>query len=245
MRAQVEYAEMMNACVKRLVLRTFEPMMFRAGQWVDFIVPELGLSGYSICNEEPQDDQIFSGSHIELAIQKTSCKISQWVHSEDCKVGSEVEVKLGGDCVLDFDLIRDQGVVFIAGGMGINPLFSMLRTMFGKKVLPRRVCFLHSAKTMDDLLFSESIAEIQKAWHDKDCFTYERFVSRSLGESPTHHSGRITKTDLENAFQFVSKGAKHITLYLCGPSPMINEIIQWAEEFKTRYEIRVQFEKWW
>ena len=81
-----------------------------------------------------------------------------------------MKLRVGGDFYLDTDLPGHKpDILLIAGGVGINPLFSMWRhaedlniasddytDMFGKLML------LYSASTQDELIYHVSIMALDK-----------------------------------------------------------------------------------
>ncbi len=97
---------------------------------------------------------------IDLAIKKSSWPPAVWIHSS-CKAGDKVQIRVGGDFYYDppsNSQIPD--LVFIAGGVGINPLLSImlqLKTLFQMKSnevnLPKRITLLQCAKQKEELLF--------------------------------------------------------------------------------------------
>lgn len=101
---------------------------------------------------------------IDLAIKKSSWPPAEWVHSR-CRAGDKVQIRVGGDFYYDppsNSPIPD--LVFIAGGVGINPLLSImlqLKTLFQMKGnddnLPKRITLLQCAKQKEELLFQVKI----------------------------------------------------------------------------------------
>lgn len=130
--------------VRKLTLRAtgcpYNPsaeFSYRAGQWVDFTIPGVDIvGGYSFVSaptkEHPKalsSDMHSSLPSFDLAIKRSDHAPAAWVHSAACCEESEVEVKVGGDFTLDlmkrYDTNTDT-VCFIAGGVGVNPLFAMI-----------------------------------------------------------------------------------------------------------------------
>lgn len=98
---------------------------------------------------------------LQLAIKYSSWPPAHWVHT-CCKAGDRVNLRVGGDFYYEppaDSLMPD--MIFIAGGVGINPLLSILQQISEfaqqkkerKKNLPKRITLLYSAKTEDGILF--------------------------------------------------------------------------------------------
>ena len=71
-----------------------------------------------------------------------------------CEVGSEVTVKVGGDFHHDVTDPTNQNkdVLLIGGGVGINPLLSIMTEIADNK-LQNNVTLLYSAKTQEEMIF--------------------------------------------------------------------------------------------
>jgi ferredoxin-NADP reductase len=125
-----------------------------AGQWLDFTSEEIlksstpAVGGYSFCS--PTGKGVF-----ELCIQKTSHPVSSWLFSPSANIGDNVLIgKASGRCLtIDTRLLNtsppevyeeasrtysgkmgnrkmpSKEFVCIAGGTGITPLISIIRTL--------------------------------------------------------------------------------------------------------------------
>ena len=99
-------------------------LAFMAGQWVDFFVTLDGaeaVGGYSITSSPAEQ------TAISLAVKRDGSDhpVTNWLH-EDAQVGDEVEISLGGDFFYEPD--ETESVVLIAGGIGLTPLMSIVRS---------------------------------------------------------------------------------------------------------------------
>lgn len=76
-----------------------------------------------------------------------------------CKQGSIVSIRIGGDFFLDTDDPKTNGkkILFVAGGVGINPLASIITQLqdYRKRTesYSLNTCLMYSAKTKNELLF--------------------------------------------------------------------------------------------
>ena len=77
-------------------------------------------------------------------------------------MGDRVGVRVGGQFVLN---PSESAILFVAGGVGINPLYGMLRSLCAHSaddggdttVTPPRVALLYTARTRDELLFANEL----------------------------------------------------------------------------------------
>ncbi|RMC05174.1 hypothetical protein DUI87_18358 [Hirundo rustica rustica] len=159
--------------VKRLRLAIAnKDFTFKAGQWVDFFIPGVSVvGGFSICSSPGllQREGI-----LELAVKHTAHPPAHWIHTE-CTLDSEVALRVGGDFFFD-PQPGDSPVnlVLIAGGVGINPLFSILLHIAdlhgyqegkGNRHKLGTAKLYYSAKNTSELLFKAFPGKITCCFH--------------------------------------------------------------------------------
>ncbi|KAF4020732.1 hypothetical protein G4228_012797, partial [Cervus hanglu yarkandensis] len=162
--------------VKRLrLLVADKDFSFKAGQWVDFFIPGVSVvGGFSICSSPRLLEQ---ERMIELAVKHTNHPPALWIHNQ-CTLDSEVALRVGGQFFFDpqpSDASRN--LVLIAGGVGINPLLSILRhaadlyrerASKGQGYEMGTVRLLYSAKDTSELLFkSKHLNRLSSESHGK------------------------------------------------------------------------------
>uniref|UniRef100_A0A9J7YAJ9 Oxidoreductase NAD-binding domain containing 1 n=1 Tax=Cyprinus carpio carpio TaxID=630221 RepID=A0A9J7YAJ9_CYPCA len=211
--------------VKRLRLEVPHPdFSFRAGQWVDFFIPGVDtVGGYSICSSP---GLLQREGVIELAVKYTRHPPAHWIHTK-CSVDSQVAVRVGGNFYFDpqpSDPVVD--LLLIAGGVGINPLYSillhaadLLRHTHGHRCAPGHTHLCYSAKNTEELLFKSSVIEQEL--------------------QPYTINGRISEEELKRHVD-----PEHTLCYLCGPPPMIEKVNSDLQKAGLS-EDRILFEKWW
>ncbi|KAM4026732.1 oxidoreductase NAD-binding domain-containing protein 1 isoform 1-T1 [Anomaloglossus baeobatrachus] len=136
---------------------------FKAGQWVDFFIPGVPkVGGFSICSSPGLLER---EGVLELAVKYNLHPPAHWIHTQ-CSLGSEVALRVGGEFFFD-PQASDSPVdlVLIAGGVGINPLFSILLHVAdlhkalettGKGFEMGSVRLYYCAKNSSELLFKSS-----------------------------------------------------------------------------------------
>ncbi|XP_067267680.1 oxidoreductase NAD-binding domain-containing protein 1 isoform X2 [Chanodichthys erythropterus] len=211
--------------VKRLRLEVPHPdFSFRAGQWVDFFIPGVEtVGGFSICSNP---GLLQREGVIELAVKYTHHPPAHWIHTK-CSVDSQVAVRVGGNFFFDpqpSDPVVD--LLLIAGGVGINPLYSillhaadLLRHTDGHRYTPGHTHLCYSAKNTKELLFKSSDIEQEL--------------------QPYTISGRISEEELQ---RYVD--SERTLCYLCGPPPMIEKVSSDLQRIGLPGN-RILFEKWW
>ncbi|MBZ3889247.1 Oxidoreductase NAD-binding domain-containing protein 1, partial [Sciurus carolinensis] len=147
---------------------------FKAGQWIDFFIPGVSVvGGFSICSSPRLLEQ---ERMIELAVKYTNHPPALWIHNK-CTLDSEVAVRVGGDFFFDpqpTDAPRN--LVLIAGGVGINPLLSILRHSAdlhrerankGSGYEIGTIKLFYSAKNTSELLFKKNIFDLVNEFPEK------------------------------------------------------------------------------
>ncbi|XP_016138893.1 oxidoreductase NAD-binding domain-containing protein 1-like [Sinocyclocheilus grahami] len=224
--------------VKRLRLEVPHPdFSFRAGQWVDFFIPGVDtVGGFSICSSP---GLLQREGVIELAVKYTRHPPAHWIHTK-CSVDSPVAVRVGGNFY--FDPQPSEPVVdllLIAGGVGINPLYSIL---LHAADLLKHTHLCYSAKNTKELLFKNTIIDICHEQPDK--FSCDFHVTQQSSDieqelQPYTINGRISEEELKRHVD-----PEHTLCYLCGPPPMIEKVNSDLQKVGLS-EDRILFEKWW
>ncbi len=131
-------------------------------------------------------------------------------------VGTKVYVD-GPHGVFSMDRRQAQGYVFIGGGVGITPLFSMLLTMREREDV-RPVTLFYANRRWEDITFREQLAELEKS------MPYLRVVHvlEQPREDGTGETGRI---DAELIRRHVpERQYPRLEFFVCGPEPMMDAI---------------------
>ncbi len=121
---------------------------------------------------------------------------------------------------------KDPGY-FIAGGAGITPFIAILRTLYHKNKIENNILFF-SNKTAADIIYEKELKEI-------------------LGKNAIFILTRDGIKDFENKRideQFIRKNISDFSrhFYICGPDPMVNELVATLQKTGASTEALV-FEK--
>ncbi|KAM4704853.1 oxidoreductase NAD-binding domain-containing protein 1 [Rhinophrynus dorsalis] len=237
-----------SATVKRVRLAvTNSEFTFKAGQWVDFFIPGVPkVGGFSICSSPGLLER---EGVLELAVKYNLHPPAHWIHTQ-CSLGSEVAMRVGGEFFFD-PQPSDMPVnlVLIAGGVGINPLFSILLHVAdlyktretGRGFQMGNVKLYYCAKNTSELLFKKNILSLVSNFPGKiTCsFHVTQQSSPVCAElKPFIKEGRISEKDLAK-----DVSVDHLC-YICGPPPMIESMCKQLEGLHIPKE-QILFEKWW
>lgn len=246
--AEVTEQRLISPTVLSLMLKVEDPKFgFHAGQWVDFCIPGTDMvGGYSMCSTP---SQLQDSGTLELAVKRSSWPPAIWIHQQ-CHVGSRVTLRAGGDLFLApsaEDLPRP--LLLVAGGVGINPLISILRHMRHLRVESRRtgagyepapIELLYSCRGRQELLFKDCIFAMAR----ERLVTASLFVTgeNSSDEDHSYHDGRLGDTHVRSAVARL--GGQPLCL-LCGPSGMVAAVEHCLRAQLGLPADSVRYERWW
>ena len=206
-------------------------MDFKPGQWVDLYV-DTGLSvevgGYSITSTPLQ-----RGS-FELAVKKLPWGTPAIYLHEQAREGEIFTVRGGsGNFVLDPEWPGP--IVFIAGGIGITPIISMLRYL-DQTGDERKTLLLYSASSPSELAFRHEIEEMARRnpW-SKAIFT----ITQPHYEPWDERTGRIDRDLLTEC-----RTAEESLYYLCGPPPLQDDLSAVLKDMGIPPS-NIRAERWW
>jgi len=245
--ATVLFCNNLSPSVKTLRLKVMNPnFSFKAGQWVDFIIPGLATVGGFSMTSCPM--QLTQSGTLDLAVKYSKYAPAHWIHTE-CKNGDKVQMKVGGDFFYEPCPSRGQvDLLLIAGGVGINPLYSILTQIEqlhqnGHDTGVRKIVLMYSAKTEAELLFKESIKSAAESVGNVSCQFHITGKNCDIVQSEDKlTSGRITNQHVETALQGLDTNT--LLTYLCGPPPMIESLVGTLTGLGQPAS-RVHYEKWW
>ncbi|XP_030743492.2 oxidoreductase NAD-binding domain-containing protein 1 [Echinops telfairi] len=222
---------------------------FKAGQWVDFFIPGVSVvGGFSICSSPRMLEQERT---LELAVKYTHHPPALWIHNQ-CTLDSEVALRVGGEFFYDpqpTDASRN--LVLIAGGVGINPLLSILRhaadlhreeqTNKGSGRETGTIKLFYSARNTSELLFKKNILDLVNEFPEKiacSLHVTKQTTQISAELKPYITEGRITEKEIRDHI------SEETLFYICGPPPMTDFFSKQLEDSCVPKE-HVCFEKWW
>ncbi|SHH40114.1 NADH:ubiquinone reductase (Na(+)-transporting) subunit F [Thermosipho atlanticus] len=203
--------------IKELKIQFSEEFNFKAGQYVQIVIPPYGQikqstqRAYSIASLPSKKHE------IELLIRLVPDGIATTYIHNYLKEGDKLEIigPLG-----DFYL-RDTNVdvICVAGGSGMAPIKSIILDMLEKGLTHRHVWYFFGARTEKDLFYVDLFRDIEKKWEK---FHFIPVISEP--ENPELWNGEIglvTDVMVKYLERVIDKGTSK-EAYLCGSPGMIN-----------------------
>ncbi len=186
-----------------------QPISYRAGQIAWITVRRSPFSfrkhPFSIASSD-LDQKKLSFAIRELGDFTSTIK--------DLKVGEKVYVE-GGFGIFNINKLGDEGFVIIAGGIGIAPAMSIIRTMAARGD-KRKVVLFYGSRDKDSIGFYEELNTLSGKMNLELVHVLENT------DDPKFEKGYVTTEVLERHFP---KNRDRYDVFICGPEPML-KIIQ-------------------
>jgi predicted ferric reductase len=194
-----------NSWTLSLSAEGHEGIKFRPGQ---FAWLTIGKSPFSI-REHP-----FSFSSSAMDTERVEMTIKELGDFTSC-IGA---ISPGARAYIDgpygtftIDRHKSHGYVFIAGGVGITPILSILKTMRDRLDL-RPVILFYGIKTWEDAILLEGIEDLKKSLNMRVIYIPEKVPDGWDGEK-----GVITA---EVMARYLPENRLDYGYFVCGPQPM-------------------------
>jgi propane monooxygenase reductase subunit len=188
-----------------------DPLEFHAGQYVDIRIPGADSKrSFSMCNTPASADR------LEFMIKLYPGGQFSSLLKDELAAGHELQIK-GPYGVFILREHSDSDLIFIGGGAGMAPIWSLLNSM-AERGIERKVTYYYGARTRKDLFHLEEFEQLSKRLSDF------RFVPALSEPSPDDDwDGEVgVITDVVDRLEDDLSGYEG---YLCGPPPMIDASI--------------------
>ena len=185
---------------------------------------------------------------MSLAVKLSRHPPAVWCH-ERAQPGKLVKVRPGGSFSFD-PAVEGRGLknlVLVAGGIGINPLYSILQeALHHQHRLPslQRVSLLYSVSVFAELAFRAQLLQLATS---EPRLSLDFRTTREDPEAPGKQ-GRITAEDVAALIpRDPAEDPNGSLVYVCGPPKMTDGLVEGLGPGPTGLGIPAQlkYEKWW
>jgi propane monooxygenase reductase component len=185
-----------------------EPFEFHAGQYVDVHIPGADEKrSFSMCNTPTASDQ------LEFMIKIYRGGRFSGLLENELGPGDEVWVT-GPYGVFTLRERSDADLIFIGGGAGMAPIWSLLNSMW-ERGIERKVTYYYGARTHDDLFYRHELGLLSERLRD-----FRLVTALSDPSPPKEWDGEVGLiTDVVDRLEGDLSGFE---AYLCGPPHMID-----------------------
>ena len=193
-----------------------ERFAFKAGQHLTL---RMSLNGdevrrnYSLCTAPDENDWLVTVKRIGGGL------FSNWI-GDQLKPGDVIEVMPPhGSFTTEFDPANKRHLVGIAGGSGITPVMSLIRSML--KYEPQsRFTLLYGNRDSSSVIFLEALAALK----DKNLGRFEIYHFLDQEEQDIDlFNGMLDRARCEDAIKHLVPDAAEVDgWFICGPGPMMD-----------------------
>ena len=179
------------------------------GQCAMLSIPGVGEAMFSITSSPTVKD------FQEFSIKKCGC-LTDWLHAME--PGQQIMIRgpFGKHFPVE-DALKGKDLLFIAGGVGLAPLHSVINYVLDNRADYGKVDIVYGSRSMDDLL---DIDEIKQSWMDpKNDMDVHLTIDRPQ-EGWDGHVAFVPTYVEELGF------APNKTVLVCGPPIMIKFVLQ-------------------
>ena len=185
----------------------------KPGQCAMVSVPGVSEAMFSITSSPTNEE------FMEFSIKKCGC-LTSWLHLMD--VGQQITIRgpYGNPFPVDTEL-KGKDLLFIAGGVGLAPLHSVINYCLAKRENYGKIDVVYGSRSKDDLL---DLHEIQTEWMKPE---NDLSVHLTIDRAQEGWDGHVA---------FVPTYVKELgfdpnkTVLVCGPPIMIKFVLQALEE---------------
>ena len=180
---------------------------YKPGQFVQLSLLGIGEAPISITSSP------YNQGSLEFTIRAAG-KLTRAIH--ELKPGDKIHVRGPYGNSFPFEEVKGKNLYFVAGGIGLPPLRSVINAVFNKREEFGKIKVLYGAKTPDELCFKEELNRWQDIPDTEVLLTVDKPDENWKG-----NVGVVTtlwdKTDITS-----SNGVA----YVCGPPIMIRFVIE-------------------
>jgi sulfhydrogenase subunit gamma (sulfur reductase) len=179
-----------------------EEFTFESGQFGEYSVFGTGEATFCISSSPTRRD------HLEFAVQRAG-KVTNALH----RLGAGAEIGFRGPFGNSFplDYLRGKNLVFVAGGIGLAPLRSLIWTVIDTRDKYGNVDIIYGARSPSDLCFKYDL----DAWGKNNTVKMTTTVDRQA-EGWTGNVGFVP-----NITEKVAPSPRDAVAIVCGPPVMI------------------------
>ena len=175
----------------------------KPGQCAMLSIPGVGEAMFSITSSPTEKD------FMEFSIKKCGC-LTEWLHQMD--VGQQITIRGPyGNAFPVEGALKGENLLFIAGGVGLAPLHSVINYVLDNRANYGTVDIVYGSRSADDLL---DLEEIQSRWMHEEGVNVHLTIDRPQ-EGWDGHVGFVPNYVKELGFDPQGK------VLVCGPPIMI------------------------
>ncbi len=194
-------------------------MTYKPGQFLTLIVPVAGKEirrAYSLCSSPYVDE------HPAVTVKRVeNGMMSNWL-ADNLRVGGTIRVmEPMGQFTTEFDPARKRHLIMFAGGSGITPMMSIIKSILLKEP-DSIVSLIYCNRDADSIIFKDALDKLQTQYEGR------LHVIHVLDNAPMNwqgYSGLLSHDMLTKLFERIPDwGIEKSTYLMCGPEGMMKNV---------------------
>lgn len=195
-----------------------EKINYKAGQFLTLIVPVNGKEvrrAYSLCSSP------FTDPDLAVTVKRVDNGLmSNWL-ADKIKSGDTIKVmEPMGQFTTEFNTTRKRHVVMFAGGSGITPMMSIIKSILTQE--PQSiVSLIYCNRDIDSIIFKSALEDIETKYEGRV------HVIHILDNAPMNwqgYSGLLNHDMLTKLFERIPDWGNETTYLMCGPEGMMKNV---------------------
>ena len=189
---------------------------FKAGQHLS-VRAEIGgeevRRNYSLCVAPDE-------GHLKVTVKRIAGGVfSNWI-GDNLKVGDTLDVMVPhGSFTVEFDPVRKGRYVAFAGGSGITPVMSLIKTAL-KGDPQSRFTLFYGNRDSSSVIFLEQLAALKDRYMGR--FELYHFLSDEEGDVELFN-GMLDRAHIDESIEdLVAEPSEIDAWFICGPGPMMD-----------------------
>lgn len=195
-----------------------QTISYKAGQFITLILNVHGEKvrrSYSLCSSPYVDD------FLAVTVKKVDGGSVSHFINEELKPGDTVEVmEPMGNFTTEFNSGNERTFVIFAGGSGITPLMSIIKSALDQEP-HSRIILVYQNRTEASIIFNKEINQLKFAYPDR--FAVEHVLSNP-DMNWSGMFGRLSEQHVDQIFKTHVKELNKAHVFLCGPRGMMQTV---------------------
>jgi ring-1,2-phenylacetyl-CoA epoxidase subunit PaaE len=204
--------------------RFFNRVNYKPGQFLTLKIPINGRvesRAYSFSSDP------YTEKTLKITVKKVKNGLVSNYLNTNVKAGQKVTVeKPMGSFYIEPNADQKLQYVLFAGGSGITPVFSILKTVLAKEP-QSKVVLIYANLNIDNIIFLQELQDLCKTYPDR--LSVEYILSENT--NPLFHSGFVTQEILEKIFEKHELEFTDHKYMMCGPAGYMRTV---KEILKTK-----------
>ena len=205
---------------------------YKPGQFITLVI---NMDGEEIRRPYSISSSPDAGSDLVITLKKLDTgKVSAYLVDE-LEPGHKIKILApSGNFTIDFDANNDRTFIFFAGGSGISPLMSILKTALVREP-QSKMLLIYQNRCEETIIFNKSIDELLSKYPDR---IHVIHILSQPSDSWKGLSGRLYPELIKSIFQQHGVPFENSVISICGPGAFMDMIDSTLDELGFKRENR-------